>query len=226
VTKQSWDRPTQYVALSDDEFVAELREHLPARSWTIAHLIELERRGLEVAEGDRELHEALTEEFDRIRKVMEPVAKALQERFTAHLQPLQEQLSRTLKTISPKIDLAPLYANFDIDRLTSPDFSSLSYVDLASDAPAISTTPYPEVAESLMPEGSSEAALVSRGELELQSRRAQLELATTSAAQLAALEELVQLAGSRDWFDWLLLALTALAATGAIAAVFVAVVRG
>lgn len=225
MTQQDSEIAKGFAALSDDEFVADLRGHLPERSWTMAHLIELERRGLEVTEGDPELHEALSEELDRIRKAMEPVAKALQDQFTASLRPLQEQLSRTLTSISPKIDLAPLYAGFDIDRLVSADFSSIGYVDLVHDDSA-TLTPYLDGTESLMSEGAVEAALVSRGEVELQSRRAQLELANTSAAQLGALEELVRLAGSRDWFDWLLLVLTAVAATGAIAAVVLAVVLG
>jgi len=225
VTQKDRQKSAKFAALSDDDFVAELRGRLPERSWTMAHLIELERRGLQVAEDDPELHEALSEEFDRLSEAMQPVAKAIEEQFTTKLRPLQEQLRRTLNSISPQIDLAPLYAGFDIDRLVSPDFSSIGYDDLVHDDSA-TLTPYLEGTEPLISEGAVEAALVSRGELELRSRQAQLELATTSAAQLAALEELVKLAGSRDWFDWLLILLTGVAATGSVVAVVLAVVMG
>lgn len=50
------DYRTPYAHMSDQEFVEELRSRLPERRWSFAHMIELERRGPEITEGDEELH--------------------------------------------------------------------------------------------------------------------------------------------------------------------------
>ncbi len=208
------ERTTKYSDLSDDEFVAELRSRLSMRSWTFAHLIELEQRGLEITEDDAELHAALTEEYDKLRKTMEGVSEAFQKQFAGTLEPLQEQLRETLKSLSPKFDVGHLLPNFDIGQLTSPSFRSLTYRDF----------PVEVLEEKVRDANESDrpgSDFRRHGEELHESRRAQLEMANTAAAQLVALEKLVEEAQSRDWFDWLLLVLTAIAAIGALGAVVI-----
>lgn len=211
-------RTTKYSDLSDEEFVAELRSRLPERSWTFSHLIELEQRGLEIAEGDAELHAALTEEYDKLRKSMEGVSDAFRKQF-AGLEPLQEQLRETVKALSPKFDVQHLLPNFDIGRLTSPSFRSLTYRDFPVEV-------LEEEVQNTDEFDRLGAHFLRQGEEVHQSRRAQLEMANTAAAQLVALEKLVEEAQSRDWFDWLLLVLTAIAAIGALGAVVIALAAG
>lgn len=219
------ERETRYSHLSDEEFVDELRSRLPDRSWSMAHMIELERRGLSITENDPELHEALTAAYDKLRASAAKLAKAVEEQFSATLEPLQRQLRETISSMAPKVDLKALLPN--LDHLVSPEFARLPesamprLSGLADVVPRLEEADFGpgSIGELRGPVASSTTA-----ERILEHRRHELEQANVAAAQLERLTEIRDEARSPRWFDWLMLAFTVIAALGAVGAVVIALI--
>lgn len=224
------DYETPFVHMSDEEFVGELKSRLPERSWTFAHFIELERRGLEITEEERELHAALDEEMEKVREVGREVAKKLEAHFADTLRPLQKKLRETMASsvnLSGLKNVVP-----DVDTLVAPEFlqlpkgmtaglHSISNSERAVDSTGLAKWDTPSLEFPMVPEPAEHI---------LESRRLALEQANIAAAQLDQLNEIGdRLAQIRNesrsprQLDWWMLGFTVVAATAAVVAAVVAI---
>lgn len=221
------DRPTQYSHLTDGEFVEELRSRLPDRSWTLAHLIELDRRGREITESDAELHAALEEMYDSILGTMKGATEALRQHFSESLEPLQQQLRETVRLMTPQVDITSMLPNFD--HLVSPSFAQPPKglidqlaITTASDSALEAIDLAPSTWLSAAPSLSAISdEIIETRQLQIEQANATVSIATT---QLERLTEIRDEARSPRWFDWAMLAAAVVAAIGAVGAVVVALV--
>jgi hypothetical protein len=215
--------------LSDDEFADELRRHLQDRSWTLDHWIELEYRGDASIEHDSELRDAIVDERRQLNESIKKALSPVYENLSRQLEPLQERLRELVASVAPKVDLSVKLPTVDISRLTSAAYRQFNVEPLlpspSGQGPLAIAGYSHESVESVL--GDLAEVQAERLEEEAEVRRAHLETATASVAQLQTLEEVrdaVVRSGKRGWYDWLLLSLTAIAAVAAVAAAWLAAI--
>ncbi|MDE0138703.1 MAG: hypothetical protein OXM57_00540 [bacterium] len=171
--------------LSDAEFVELLRETHGDRGWTIAQLIELERRGTHLVEGDPFLFQAFEEQTRKVRDALGTLAagafSGLEEQQRAVgdvLSGFTEQWSSIRERMA---DLAPVFPKTQFPLVSPP----------------------PSELDPLLPEFESLPRLPPPPSLEMQV--AQIEV-------LSEIRQEIQNARKRDWVDWLNVGLVAVAA--------------
>lgn len=218
---------TELAQMTDEEFIEALRSRLPDRSWTLAHLIELDRRGRELTESDAELHTALEESYGRILETLKGAAEALQQQFTVSLEPLQQQLRETVRSMAPQIDIKSMLPNFD--RLVSPAFAQPPKVlidELATPTAFGSALEASDLAPSTWPSAAPYVSATSAEIIEARQQQLEQAKATLSVAE-AALDRLTEIrdeARSPRWFDKVMMVAAVVAAVGAVGAVVVSLV--
>ena len=213
--------------MTDVEFLEELRARLPDRSWTVAHLIELDRRGRELTETEPELHAALDEVYDSILETMKGAAEALHQQFSESLEPLQQQLRETVSSIMPKIDIESMLPSFD--HLVSPAFAQppsgltdqllrATASDTALETASLAPSTWRSVAPSLI--AISDEIIETRQQQIVQAQAT----VSIAATQLERLTQIRDEARSPRWFDWVMIGAAVVAALGAVGAVVVSLV--
>lgn len=115
--------------LSDAEFVELLRETHGDRGWTVGQLIELERRGTHLVEGDPFLFQAFEEQQrtvgDALGKLAAGTVSGLEEQRRAvgdALSGFTEQWSSIRERMA---DLAPVFPKTQFPLVSPPEFESL-----------------------------------------------------------------------------------------------------
>lgn len=214
---------SQHSRLSDDEFLNELRRHLPDRSWSLAQWVELERRGFDLLENDAELQSAIEQEYAKLsessKKILEPIQRGVAER----LEPLQRHFREIAQSIAPKVNFSRAFPRIDMPAMMSPVYSPQVGADPLRYSLREIGGRRPLADSKIVRNDEVLTALASvekgRLEREAEARRAQLETATAAVSQLKVMEdlrEIVARSAKRDWYDWLLILLTAVAAVGAV----------
>ena len=179
--------PSPYEDMTDAELRAELRRHLDDRSWTLNHMVELERRGFDCLDPDPELAEAVRAEYDRLgdrlREAFEPIAARWRE--TLHLSDVGKKLAEQIGS-----QVAPLtLSNIDRSALTVPTPTEAAWLS----PPKASTVPMTApIFDELIDQMAEQAA--ERAETAERSVALQVE-------QLEVLRDLRTAATKRDGWD-------------------------
>ena len=189
--------------LPDAEFVELLRETHGDRGWTVGQLIELERRGTHLVEGDPSLSQAFEEYRER-----QGAAAAGAELAAGAFSGLEEQQRRTAENVLSGFteqwssigerlaDLAPVFPKTQFPLVSPP---RLELEDLS--LPELESLPPPPPPPSL--------------EMQV----TQLEMQVTQIEVLSEIRQEIQNSRKRDWVYWLNVGLLAVAALASVTAV-------
>lgn len=198
--------PERYEDMSDEELIADLRQHLRDRSWTLGQLAELERRGFDSIKRDEELHAAITEEY-----------RALQEKLRTAFEPLRERVAAINEQFAKQISasLTPSW-KFPVPRWSPPQ---LQLPTTASGIEALASSPWSPVT----PLGEELDPIVDRvrasAEQEVEHQEQMLALQSAQLEALTNLHSEAQRSNKRDLIDWALFGAAVVAAVAAVAGV-------
>ena len=177
--------------LSDTEFVDLLRETQGGRGWVLGQVIELERRGTHLVEGDPSLAQGFSEYQERLADAQRTLQAGLSGQGNMIGDAVERMREATAATLAAGV----------LDQWNSIGDR------LAGVAPL-----FPEIKVRFAPPALPAVEDLSLSEFEALPPPSSLEMQVAQLEALGGIRQEIQSSRKHDWFDWLTLGLVAVAA--------------